>query len=285
VLFLRQAMGEGSFVSAATALGALVRPQVAAVALPAAALLWAWTAATLWRVDRRAAFYVPLASLAPLGLHALGSDAARFTLLVVLLAALGLAGAARVAPVPRSRVGTLAALAVIGWHLGMDVPLMARARDREGVLWPRRTPTGTRVRPCADAFENAGFERGDLSGWTGTGFVARPARIGDVRSPSGSLGRFYATSLSGRRGPGSLRSPPFALDGDALMVAIGGTGRVRLEVGGEVLGEAGAGGGNALSEVVWRIPERQRGARGQVVVTDDATEGDASVDGLCWIGR
>ncbi len=283
---LGQAMVGGVTVPLGAALGNLARPAVAVVVLPPTVLLWGWTVAALWRKDRRAAVYVPLASLAPLGIHLLGSDAARFTLHVVLLAAVGLAGITRVAAVPGSQIGAIAALGVIAWNVAMEVPLMEGAQDRGGVLWPRGTPTASTFGQCTDAFENAGFERGELSGWTGTGFAVRTAAVRRMRSPAGTVGRFYATSLArkGERGTGELRSPPFVLAGDALLVAIGGEGRARLEVGGEVLARATGDGGEDLSALAWRIPLRVRGALGVAIVTDDSPEGHVSVDGLCWAG-
>ncbi|MBN1334918.1 MAG: hypothetical protein JXB39_03055 [Deltaproteobacteria bacterium] len=284
--YLEQMTQQGLRMPMGRALTNLTRPTVVQVALPTAGLLWAWTAATLWRVDRRAALYVPLASLAPLGLHFLGWDAARFTLLAVLLAAVGMAGAARVAAAPPSRIGGYAALGVIAWNVIVDVPLMAQAQDGEGVLWPRQHPTAETFRECEKAFRNAGFERGDLSDWSATGFGVRPATTRRRRHPPGTVGRYYATSADGQGGrtTGELRSPRFEIIGDTLLVAIGGDGEARLEVDGEVLERAEGSVRKALTGVAWRIPARARGSWGQVIVTDASIEGHVNVDSVCWVG-
>ena len=105
------------------ALRSLLRADAWAVAGPFTLLAWGWIVVGHWRTSRVRAVVLPLATLAPLGLHFLGWDTVRFTLLVPFAAAVAMAHA----PDVRNRTTKLLGIfgvGVIGWHLWMDVPLM-----------------------------------------------------------------------------------------------------------------------------------------------------------------
>lgn len=267
---LRDAMGPIG-IPPDIALRSATRLDVLQAALPVSLLAWVGIARDNTR--GRAAVLI-LASLAPMGLHLVGWDAARFTLMVPFAAAL--AWAAKATPGRGTGIAVLGG-AVFAWNLVVDVPLMQREVDGGGLLWPRAAPEAQSWKGCKDAFANAGFEAGDLAGWEGEGFVVRTGDAPGVR------GRAFATSLAaqGARGTGRLQSPRFPLRAGELLVAV--HGEVRLVTG---RGERVArGDGEGLEGVAWTIPPGEAGTEAWIVAEDRDPAGFVSLDGVCWFER
>ncbi|MEZ4366753.1 MAG: hypothetical protein R2939_10760 [Kofleriaceae bacterium] len=191
-----------------------------------------------------------------------------------------------------------------------DLPAFARGYRPERALTPGRPRvySGAKVVPEALWVPNRpvplppnttavfDFESG-FAGWElrGSAWGRSPAtRANPGQSqPRGYTGRAFATSTFGRdAATGSARSPRFDLDGDELVVHVGGGTdaaalRVELWVGDELVRASGVPGtaSEDLRPVTWDVrPWRGKAAR--LVLVDEATGvwGHLTVDDV-WLVR
>jgi hypothetical protein len=121
------------------------------------------------------------------------------------------------------------------------------------------------------------FEDGALTGWATTGEafqqpIATASRRGQA-AVTGPAGTHFVDSFapgSGDTAVGTATSPPFVVDRSRLGLLVGGGGsaRVALQVGGQLVLTAQGSRRELLGEVVWDV-SRYRGARAQLVLIDD----------------
>jgi hypothetical protein len=268
---------------ARAALPSLLRADIGLVTFPLVGLLLA--AASAW-VGRRA-WVLPFAALAPLSLYTVATDTARIAYTTLFLSALILAKVAKW-PAPErpvfARFLTVGGLAVLALNLTADVPLMARVEAGEGPAWPRSAPTRSTFSTCRPAFENAGFEAGDLGGWTATGGFRTERALRKSGRIRGTVEDRWASS-----GPpgstGTLSSPTFTLEDTLLLSVAGGDDEavVELEVDGVVVASARGENTGSLTTAAWDT-SAWRGREARVVATDDSKETTLGLDGLCWFG-
>ncbi len=313
---LRHGLTENLALQSGPFLGRILRGDLMRVVLPPLALLLGVGSLLLVRV-RRARLIVPLvlATLAPLALHVVAWDTARFSAFTIFHAAVGLLAVVWVygdrlaegEPGPRARRAgwalTACAVPVLLGNVFMEIPgFPAQSVHDDAFLRWRTAPTTASFEECEPVFENSGFEEGNLDNWTVTGeaFAHAPSWATPPRSTlrhQGVVGHWWASSLyKGGKDPsslrnraqGSLESRPFRIDADHLMFTLGG-GRdpdalyVALEVEGrEVARETGAN-SDVLEPHVWDVrPYRARDAVIRVVDTRGGRWGHIYVDEFCF---
>lgn len=153
---------------------------------------------------------------------------------------------------------------------------------------PLKVPDGTRVL--------WNFEDGRTAGWTSEGgkkatawgrrAVSRPlTKQGPVRRYGG---RFYLSSFhGGDKAVGTLRSPPFLIDGSSLSFRISGGNsehlRVELHIDGEVMKTATGTNSERMEDVTWNLAASMgKTATIALIDEDDGSWGHLNVDEF-WI--
>ena len=153
---------------------------------------------------------------------------------------------------------------------------------------PLTPPEGTRVL--------WNFEDGRTDGWTteggktatawGSRAVSRPlAKQGPVRRYGG---RFYLSSFhGGDRAKGTLRSPPFLIDGSSLSFRISGGNsenlRVELHIDGAVVKSTTGGDSERMEDVTWNLAASEgKMATIALIDEDEGSWGHLNVDEF-WI--
>jgi hypothetical protein len=315
---LTHGFAENAALQSGQVLERLLRWDVWRVVLPPLALLLATSGLLLVRLGR-AILILPLllATGAPLLLHGVAWDTARFTTFTIFHAFVALYALVRChgdrlaeAPAGRwtRRAGwALVALAVpvtIG-NVAMEIPgFPGEFVHDEAFLAVRTGPTTGSFEECRTLFNNSDFEEGDLDGWTATGnaFADAPSRATPPRSTvarQGVIGRWWVSSFRrGRAGDpsalrnrarGTLVSPSFRIDGSHILFTVGG-GRhrgslyVALEVEGrEVYRDTGSN-REILEPRAWDVRAwRGRDAVIRIVDDRDRRWGHIYADGFCYL--
>ncbi len=181
------------------------------------------------------------------------------------------------------------------YHAAFRLPGDERPRVFTGAhvvpdsIWlPRVSPA---PQPGAKALFD--FEQVTWSGWTRSGPAwgdgpAAEAQPGQDMV-AGSTGLRFATSMhGGDTATGHVTSPPFAITGPRITMALGGATdasklRVEMWVDGKLVRTASVPepGGEALKVVTWNVAELA-GAQATLVLVDDSMSGHLDVDDV-WI--
>ncbi|MBN1337348.1 MAG: hypothetical protein JXB39_15425, partial [Deltaproteobacteria bacterium] len=314
---LRHDLADNYALQASKVLRRFLRGDIAGTILPPLALLLAVASLLLVRL-RRAAWIVPLvlATAAPLALHFVAWDTARFSTFTlfhafVALLAVVLFHGDRLGDGVSGRWGrcvgwglAACALPVVAANVLLEVPGFSPERvTDEAILRWRTGPTVHSFEDCRPVFENAGFELGNQEGWTATGeaFAETPERAVRPRATlphPGVLGGWWVTSdVRNRTGDeppmrhrarGTLESVPFRIEGDDILLAVGG-GRnlarlyVALEVEGEEVYRETGSGSSILEPRVWDVrAHRSRDAVIRIVDASERRTGFIHADGFCY---
>lgn len=273
---------------------------------PLVALL-ALCATLLWRRRRgwRGIASMGLAVLSPWLMHLVAWDRERVTFaaignayLALLAVSLGIGrDDAPGRAVPRGWSMLLSGVTAVAvcTNALLPVPLMNGHVDGEGLLGLGRETVRTDYRCARPLFRNANFEAGDLSGWTLLeGSAPDQPTQGDAAPyllRAFPEGRFWFRTPSERDrddGPVVLESTPFVIDGDTIVLLVGGGEdrrhvHVSLRVEGREVYRASGRQRERMATVRWDVAEH-RGKQARIRVVDRSSRrwGRISVDGFCY---